>query len=57
MNMVDFERKIQLMVEAQDLSQMVNTARFEGKIPSDEITVRLCEILDILADDMVEGYL
>jgi len=55
--MVDFERKIQLMVEAQDLSQMVNTARFEGKIPSDEITVRLCEILDILADDMVEGYL
>ena len=55
--MVDFERKIELMFEAQDLSQIVNDARFEGKIPSGQVTIRLCEILDILFDDMVEGYL
>jgi len=55
--MIDLERKIELLFEAQDLSHMVNNARFEGTIPSDETTVRLCEILDILVDDMTEGYL
>ena len=48
----DFERKIQLITEAQVLSEMINNARFEGRIPYDDHTIRLCEIIDILADDI-----
>lgn len=39
-----------LIREAGVLADKINLARFEGVIPSDEDTVRLCIILDILAD-------
>ena len=48
----DFERKIKLVTEACYLSHIINRARFEEVIPSDEVTVRLCSILNILADDI-----
>lgn len=54
-DMLDFERKKQLISEAQRLAEVVNLARFEGVIPSDEVTVQLCEILDILANDIEEN--
>ena len=50
--MLDLERKIQLITEAQVLSEKINRARFEERIPSDDFTIRLCEIIDILADDI-----
>ena len=50
--MLDFERKIQLITEAQVLSEKINRARFEERIPCDDYTIRLCEIIDILADDI-----
>jgi len=52
--MLDFERKNQLIVEGQNLAEIINRARFEDVIPSADFTVRLCEILDILADDIKE---
>jgi len=52
--MLDFERKNQLIVEAQNLAEIINLARFEDVIPCDDATIRLCEILDILADDIKE---
>jgi hypothetical protein len=52
--MLDFERKNQLIVEGQNLAEIINRARFDCRVPSYEITVRLCEILDILADDIKE---
>jgi hypothetical protein len=50
--MLDLERKIQLITEAQVLSEKINRARFEERIPYDDFTIRLCEIIDILADDI-----
>lgn len=50
--MLDFERKIQLITEAQVLSEIINRARFEERIPYDDHTIRLCTIIDILADDI-----
>jgi hypothetical protein len=50
--MLDLERKIQLITEAQVLSEKINRARFEERIPYDDYTIRLCEIIDILADDI-----
>ena len=38
-----------LIIEASILAYKINLARFEGVIPSDEDTVRLCQILDVLA--------
>ena len=52
--MLDFERKKQLILEGEILAEINNRARFEGVIPCDEVTIRLCEILDILADDIKE---
>lgn len=39
-----------LLIEASALAEKINLARFEGNIPSDDDTIRLCEILDILAE-------
>jgi hypothetical protein len=39
----------ELIIEASILAHKINLARFESVIPSDEDTVRLCTILDILA--------
>ena len=50
--MLDLERKIELVTEAQVLSEIINRARFEERIPYDDFTIRLCEIIDILADDI-----
>ena len=52
--MLDFERKNQLILEGQRLAEIINRARFEGVIPCDDFTVRLSEILDILAEDIKE---
>lgn len=52
--MLDFERKNQLITEACYLAAIINRARFEERIPSDEVTVQLVHILDILADDIKE---
>lgn len=40
----------ELIIEASILAYKINLARFEGVVPSDEDTVRLCTILNILAD-------
>ena len=50
--MLDLERKIQLITEAQVLSERINRARFEERIPYDDYTIRLCDIIDILAVDI-----
>jgi hypothetical protein len=50
--MLDYERKIKLITEAQVLSEIINKARFEETIPYDDFTIRLCEIIDILAGDI-----
>ena len=34
--------------EAQAIAEAINRARFEGKVITDQQTVRLCEVLDIL---------
>jgi hypothetical protein len=38
----------QLIKEASRLANEINTARFEGRIPSAEATVRLVEVTDLL---------
>lgn len=43
-----------LIIEASILADKINLARFEGVVPSDEDTVRLCEIMSILADQVEE---
>ena len=53
--MLDFERKIQLIFEAQKLAHMINLDRFEEIICDADHTTRLCEILDILESDMTGG--
>lgn len=40
---------IKLLNEASLLAEQINRARSNGNVPSDECTVRLCEILDILS--------
>ena len=40
----------ELLIEASALAEKINLARFEGIVPSDDYTIRLCEILDILAE-------
>lgn len=52
--MLDFERKNQLILEAQRLAEIINRDRFENKRPHVAVTIQLCEILDILADDIKE---
>ena len=52
--MIEFERKNQLILEAQNLAEIINVARFENRIPPVAVTIQLCEILDILADDIKE---
>jgi len=39
------------ILEASILAEKINLARFEGVEPSEEDTVRLCEIMDILRGD------
>jgi hypothetical protein len=53
--MLDFERKLELLFEAQKLADTINFDRFNDRVCSDEVTIRLCEILDILEDDMTGG--
>ena len=50
--MLDLERKIQLINEAAVLAEMINKARFEERIQYDDHTIRLCTIINILADDI-----
>lgn len=52
--MLDFERKNQLIVEAQNLAEVINRDRFENRRPPVAVTIQLCEILDILVDDIKE---
>jgi len=37
-----------LLIEAHLIAETINLARFEGKAITDQQTVRLCEVLDIL---------
>jgi len=37
-----------LLSEAVALAEKINKARFEGDVPSDHDTVRLCEVLSCL---------
>jgi hypothetical protein len=53
--MLHFERKLELLFEAQKLADTINFDRFNDRVCSDEVTIRLCEILDILEDDMTGG--
>ena len=53
--MLDFERKLELLFEAQKLAHMINLDRFEEIICDADHATRLCEILDILEDDMTRG--
>jgi hypothetical protein len=46
---IAYANQLQLLDEAAVLAQRINLARFEFRIPSSEDTVRLCEILDMIA--------
>lgn len=37
-----------LVEEARTLATSINTSRFLGEIPSDDITVRLTEVVDLM---------
>jgi len=39
-----------LLAEARMLAEKVNLNRFEGTVPSDYDTTRLCEVIDILME-------
>jgi len=39
-----------LLAEARKLAEKVNLDRFEGNVPSDYDTTRLCEVIDILME-------
>jgi len=39
-----------LLAEAGMLAEKVNLDRFEGTVPSDYDTTRLCEVIDILME-------
>ena len=41
---------ITIRSDAQAIAERINRDRFEGKVPSADDTVRLCELLDILCD-------
>lgn len=49
---ISHERKLELLFEAQKLAHMINLDRSEEIICDADHTTRLCEILDILEDDM-----
>ena len=36
------------LLEAQAIAEAINLARLEGKAITDQQTIRLCEVLDIL---------
>ena len=47
------ERKTKMSInkfskEARRIAEEINLARLAGDVPSDELTVRLCEVLDII---------
>ncbi len=44
----------QLIKEASRLGNEINIARFEGKIPSADATVRLLEVTDLLQSALEE---
>jgi hypothetical protein len=39
-----------LLAEARMLAEKINLDRFEGTVPSNYDTIRLCEVLDILIE-------
>ena len=43
----------QLMQEARTLATLINTDRFLGVVPSEDLTVRLVEVLDTLSEECV----
>jgi hypothetical protein len=49
---MNLEQKKDLLNLAAALSREINQDRFEGNVPDAEATVRLCEILDILSDQI-----
>ena len=53
--MLDLERKLELLFEAQKLADTINFDRFNERGCSDEVTMRLCEMVGIVEDDMTEG--
>jgi len=40
-----------LLIEARFIAETINAARFEGREITDDQTVRLCELLDILLSE------
>jgi hypothetical protein len=54
---MNLEQKKDLLNLAAALSREINQDRFEGIVPDAEATVRLCEILDVLSDQINSEYL
>ncbi len=50
MNLNEMSRMKSLIEEARTLATLVNTDRFSGVVSSDEITVRLTEVTDLMMD-------
>ena len=46
----DTQRFTTLLAESRVLAERINRARFEGRVPDTDDTVRLCGLLDILLD-------
>lgn len=42
-----------LIQEARTLATLINTDRFLGVVPSEDLTVRLVEVLDTLSEECV----
>lgn len=53
---MNLEQKKDLLNLATALSREINLDRFEGNVPDAEATVRLCEILDVLSDQIDSEY-
>jgi hypothetical protein len=53
---MNLQEKKYLLARAAVLAHAINLDRFEGLLPYAETTVRLCEILDILCDQIDSEY-
>lgn len=50
----NMHRMKSLIEEARTLATLINIDRFLGVVPSDELTVRLTEVTDLMMDMMME---
>lgn len=48
------QEQMDLLVKMMGIARRVNIARFEGRVPTAEDTVDLCELTDVLLENLCE---